>query len=286
MFEHPFDRAMDSRYISTGIHDAMRKLLSFLIALAVTVGISVSAYGQFMTLGCQGGPCGGGTGVSAPTFNWQNNAYAVAAANGATLTSGGIINAGDLLCGFVSIVDNTIDPGSVTPPPGFTINTTGTITGNTAIKPSDSGYIRMALFCKIAGASESGSYTASWTNSDVSSWALVDYGNVNASPFDGGAETDHNSGYGTALAAPTITTVHTNNLELFFWTTYGGGGTAIMPGGSVTTRVNQNATSSTANWIGMADLSIPTSGSQATQTATNANSVDGWGAISLGITHP
>jgi len=52
----------------------MRKLLSIFFALAVTVGVSASAFGQFLTLGNVGGSSGGGGGGSL-TFLWTDSDF-------------------------------------------------------------------------------------------------------------------------------------------------------------------------------------------------------------------
>lgn len=212
------------------------------------------------------------------SFKWQNNAYNQTAATSAALSTGGSISAGDLLIGVVGALNSSTDPGAITIPSGFTALSAGGISGN-AYSPDG---VRRAYFYKIATGSEGTTFSASWTNPDVYSWALLNYSGVNTStPFDGGAQTEFNGTYSSNIIAPAITTSVPNDWEICIWS-FGAGGTLTMPAG-MTTRLSQAGSSSGAPWIGVADVGPVAAGAQATQTVTYQYTVNTWDAISIGI---
>ena len=219
------------------------------------------------------------------SFKWKNDSYN---AGGGSVTSiavstgGNTISAGDLLIVVVSVYSaTTTDPGAIVQPAGWTQITAGSITGNTWVTSSGAG-VRTGLFYRYADGTEGSSFSFSWTNADICSYAILDYTGSTSTPFDGGAETDSTAGFSTTFVAPVITTATNNDIELFIWAT-NIGGTITMPGGGVNTRVNQVGSNSTVPWIAVADLSIPSAGAQATQTVTYQYSVNEYEAVSLGI---
>ena len=219
---------------------------------------------------------------AAIAYNWTSIAYNQAPATSVTVSKGAnAINTGDLLLVAVG-VHGTADPGTIIPPAGFTLAQPNGIAG-TFYSATTYGF-RYALFCKIAGPSESGSYAFSWTNSNISSWVLLDYsGTANscATALDGGDEVDTVSGsFTSSFATGAVTTANANDVLVSLWM-FRGSGTMTLP---TNARTAYNPTGSPAVWIGASDLGIPTAGLQSAQTATYWTTTSSWTAVSFGIT--
>lgn len=219
---------------------------------------------------------------AAISYNWTTNAYNHTTATSVTTTKGAnAINSGDLLL-VVAGVSGTADPGTITPPAGFTLAQPNGIAGTFY---TDTNYnLRYAIFCKIADASETGDYTFSWTNSGVNSWVMLDYSGTAsacASVFDGGSERDVFSGsFTSSLAISTaVVTSNANDVLISLWMLRASG-TMTLPANA---RTAYNPSSSSAPWIGASDLSIPTAGSQAVQTDTYSTTTANYSAVAFGI---
>jgi hypothetical protein len=134
-------------------------------------------------------------------FNWATNDQArtgaLAAASLTTSKGANTINTGDLLIVVLAATDQTnsgVSPGAIVPPSGWTTIENG-ITG--AAGENLSG----AAFYKIAGASETGAYAFTWTNSEPWAWALLDYSGT-ASVADALAGAVAGVISGTTMTAP------------------------------------------------------------------------------------
>lgn len=213
-------------------------------------------------------------------FNWVNSLYNAAAATSVAVAKGAnTTTAGDFLVVFVAIHGAT-DPGAITPPAGWTIAQPNSIAGAAYNSGST---VRFGAFFRIADGTEGSTFTFSWTTSSSSSWAILDYTGVNATPFDGGAETDLVGGtFSTNIVAPAITTANANDFEVCMWAAFDGSTPYTVPV-VMTSRANLGTGGGSAPLLIVADLSIPTSGSQGTQTATRGNSDNNYNTVSFGI---
>jgi len=215
---------------------------------------------------------------AAIAFNWQNNAYNQAAAASATVTKGSnTINQNDLLIAVVCALNFTTDPGTISTPSGWTILASQAYVGTSE---------RCASYYKVAGASESGSYSFSWTNSDVYSWALLDYTGVNSTtPLDGtpGNTNQSGGGFSPSLVAPSITPTGASDTLISIFTLGAGGTVTCGTGCSLTMRVNQSSNNSSSPWIGVGDLALTSSGATATETITYSSSVNWYQTWSIAL---
>ena len=125
---------------------------------------------------------------AAIAFNWgnaSNTSYNTGTSFnvGSTNAQGanGTFTSGDFLVMVVTVMANSAtDPGVISTPTGWTQIDQVLSAGQW------SGAMRTATFYKIAGGSETGSYSASWTNAAYGAgWVLMDYTGVNtSSPID------------------------------------------------------------------------------------------------------
>lgn len=166
--------------------------------------------------------------------------------------SNGTFTQGDMLL-ILLYFDNANITSGMTPPSGWT----QAAVGNDSAQ-SESAY----TFYKTAGASETGSYTFSWTGSAGPSWILTDYGQSLA--FDVASLNVANFS-STSFTAPSVTT--TTSSDLLVWVGAVGSGTLSAVPSTFTSRLNANLnTASDAG--GLADKPLSSSGATGTITAT------------------
>jgi hypothetical protein len=218
-----------------------------------------------------------GAASAAPTYKWSTNVYNVGSTASLTtdLTSGCTstctIASGDLLV-VVACWENATDPGTVTPPSGFTTQL------------SVYGWeVRCAIATKIAGGSETGAYTSTVASAYQSSWALLDYSGINATPIDGTpASTVYTTSYVTAIIAPSVTTTASGSLLFNAWPEDWNSGTATCGAGCTDTmRVAQASTSSGRPAIQIGDQVLGAAGASGTQTLTAQYSNNSYGTYTI-----
>jgi hypothetical protein len=214
----------------------MRKLLSFFFALAVTVGISVSAFGR------PGGdsnynvaiPSGAQISLVAGQVSGPNTSFASVTTNTATLPNNP--GAGHLVLVCVAIND----AGAHTP---ITIkdgdNNSYTLTTSSPYVVNQSGnvYNLVAGYLQNAPApvSNSKAITATWTTAVAGSaiWAVEFQGAATTSAFESDS-TSQTATASTTISAPSITT--TNNGDVLLNCIGGSGGSLAV--GSPWTEIN------------------------------------------------
>ena len=240
-------------------------------------------------------PSGGGAAV---TFNAAKslNTFNAGTAATATITPPSAVSVGDLIVVAVGVgtLVNT-DPGAIT------------ITGGTgAWTPVANAYIfnteaangfRRGIFVHIVQAGEPSSYTASWTNSNPFSVALLDYSGASSTPLDVATPNTFNlNTFALELAqtcavppATTNCTPATGSADLEIAVYMYNGTSSSVAGNALptalTSRVNQDQISSTAPWIGIGDIQL-SSTTIVPQKMTSTNSTSGiwiWSADSLAI---
>lgn len=255
----------------------MRRL-ALLLALTVALGPLAQA-GTLLLLGAgTGAPAA--SGAATLTFNWANNAYNQAPGTTASVSRGAntIANT-NYLAAYICTTNATTDPGIITAPAGWSASRAGGW-----FKASDSNGERCNLFDKIASGGETGPYSFTWTNSNVYSWLLVDYTATGTPAVDAVGDTQHISGYGTAVTAPSISPTGSADMLLAFFSVLTSGTTTCSTSCTLTMRVNQTATASSSPWLGMGELQLAASGATATQRITLSDSNDQWEAIEMAVT--
>lgn len=154
-----------------------------------------------------GKPPGGS--ASAPTFSWanyQDNGFQGAGTSvniGSTRQNAacGTINSGDTLVASLTIENETTD--TITPPSGWTQLGTNQNDGTSFI----------TYWYKIAGGSETCSYTFSWVNSNFMAWTLTNYSGANGTtPIDAASTGTCATAGGTTCTTGNFSTSATNTL--------------------------------------------------------------------------
>ena len=228
--------------------------------------------GTFQNRAALDATTGGGGGT--PAFKWinqQNNGFLSSATStniGSTNQSGacGTISAGDTLVAGLTIQNETSD--TITPAAGWTqIGTTQTVGG--AIT---------AFYYKIAGGSETCSYTFSWTGagcatSCFSNWVLYSANGTNGStPVDVSLTSTSATGGGTTITADpsnTLSATGSNDLLVLFITTADTSAVLTANPGGMTNRINVQQESGTA-MVSVSDQQLVASGTIGNRTASGA----------------
>jgi hypothetical protein len=217
------------------------------------------------------------------TYNWSNTSSSGAVNNAVTTFnvgstnpagSNGAFTAGHLLiaCAVVSMTAAT-DPGIIFGPAGWTQ------IFQTYYSAMDTPVIRVACFWHLAGGSETGSYTFSWTNpSRGASWALFDVHGQNAVPIDG-SDTQNNN-YSANRTAPSISPSGSSDMLVAVFFDAGSGSPYTKPS-DMTLISDVNSTSSDRPEILVSYKTLSASGATGTEVAIGGvtQSVGGMFAI-------
>ena len=196
------------------------------------------------------------------TFRAGTSGYAHNAASQSISAPAGLAS-GDYLIAYAQSVSND---GTFGAPSGWRILESGPDAGNRDPLPS-------AVFYKVAGGSEPGSY--SFTFSSNGGWTITLVAYYNTTGTDAIANAN-SSGLATSLAAASVTTTQASETVVVFWAAVGGG-SVTLPGG-VTSRIAWN--DGVGDGLVVGDYAGPGSpGSSAPGTAS-ATSAD-WGAVTL-----
>lgn len=178
---------------------------------------------------------------------------------GATAPVGanGTFTSGDFLLAAVAVTGAV---GTITPPAGWTLlNSQQTANGYAT------GY-----FYKIAGGSETGSYSFSWTGSNGYAWGLWNYGAVTLDTSNTGA---WSSGGGTAATAVAISPTGSADILVGVWTS--AGDALSGPPTGMTNRVSGQAQESGSAYLYSADQVLSSSGTTGNRDATIATFKNG-----------
>lgn len=216
--------------------------------------------GSLPLIGAGKPPTGG---ASAPTFSWanyQDNGFQGAGTSvniGSTRQNAacGTINSGDTLVASLTIENETTD--TITPPSGWTQLGTNQNDGTSFI----------TYWYKIAGGSETCSYTFSWINSNFMAWTLTNYSGANGTtPIDAASTGTCVTAGGTTCTASAITTTATNTILItsFDTTTLS---VTFTSDAAMTNRISfvQESSTKTAN---LATQTLSSSGSTGTRAAS------------------
>ena len=215
--------------------------------------------------------------------NYQDNTFTGASTSvavGSTSKIGvcGTISQYDLLVAKLIIEGETTD--TITPPAGWVQLGTNQNDGTSFI----------TYWYKIAGASETCSYTFSWVNSHFMAWYLVDYnGTDHTSPVDSATITGSFTTSGTTpITATGITTGAANELVVVSYDSTTNAPTITPPTtpAGITNRINQTQESSTAS-TNVNDFAQATAGATGNISASGAQSVNKvFVFLTLGIKPP
>lgn len=206
---------------------------------------------------------------------WENdggNGFVGAAVSEVVSAGANAIASGDFLLATVVVEANV---GAITPPAGWTLLNSQVLTagGNT-----------VGFFYKIAGGSESGSYTFSWTGSNFAGWVLQNYGGVNATPID----VSNTSTYATAgtpnATATGISPTGAADMLLGLWV--GDQATTITTPTGMTQRVASTPLESGTVQFFAADHQLSSSGATGNQSAQQGTTGFNTGAWLLAALTP
>lgn len=198
------------------------------------------------------------------SFQWAN-CSANTNVTGTTTTIGsadpaganGAIAAGDFLLAALMLAGST-DPGAPSVA-GFTTLYTVFQSG---------GFGRYWVGYKIAGASESGTYAATWASSSAgATWALADYGAATLDTSGGKS----NASYSTGVPLPSITATGASETLVGVFMNAGAENPYTLPA-AMTARSSIATTTSGVPWIGIADVALSSSGATPVYSATMAYS--------------
>lgn len=210
-------------------------------------------------------------------FSWANQSQNVGPANAATSIvvgstnaqgANGTINQNDLLIACVVATGAGVS-GTITQPGGWT-----QIYNN--FDASQNRPMITSVWVKIAGASETGNYTFSWTGTSVGcSWALLDYTGVSTgAPVDASAG-QNNDSFSTNMTAPSISPAGAADMMVCVWAEDGGNATYAPAAGmtqrSTTGGTGNGSTSSDRPEILIAELQLSASGATGTKVGTCAS---------------
>jgi hypothetical protein len=214
------------------------------------------------------------------SINWSNKSSNTTGNIGVTsLTIGstnaaesnGSIASGDFLIAILEVVAAS-DPGSAA--------TSMTSAGfTTTFDHFDSNQVkRMYVGWKVAGSSESGTYSASWaTASTGASWTLIDLASVNtSSPIDTSTITD-TSYDGGLMPAPSISPSGSADWLMCVWFEAGGNNPYTVASG-MTLLFDVGSSSSDRPEIMVGYLQLSSSGATGTKNASAANNTQTSGA--------
>lgn len=225
-------------------------------------------------------------------FKWSNFSSS-AVANGAITSftvgstnpagSNGAIAQNDLLLAFVVVTTTTTPDAGIISVAGFTPWVQQT---------DDSADLPVSYYfgTKVAGPSETGNYTATWTNnSRGASWALLDYTGVNISamidpPGGGSSIFQNNNSFSVNMPAPRPTLIGISDTLIAMFSSTGTQAPYVGDPGMIT-RANVWATgvgSSDRPEILVAERALSGPGQIAQFTATQA-AVDTSNTIAFGL---
>lgn len=195
--------------------------------------------------------------------SFQGTATSVLVGATAPVGANGSFTSGDFLLAIV-VVEAAV--GTITPPAGWTL-----LNSQQVANTYTTGY-----FYKIAGGSETGSYSFSWTGSNFCAWGLLNFGGVTLDTSSTGTWA---SGGGTAATAVAISPTGSADILVGVWTS--AGDTLSGPPTGMTNRVGQAQESGTA-YLYAADQVLSASGTTGNRDATVATSKNGtWLLVAL-----
>jgi len=128
------------------------------------------------------------------------------------------IAAGDLLVIVAAVGDAS---GASGDPGSFSVGSSGFTAAVNQNAGSVGNNLRGGLFWKIAGGSETGAYTFSWTTPDPWGWAMINYG-PHASPADAGPASTPNGSF-SFVTCPAVSPTNSTDTVIAAITVVGGG---------------------------------------------------------------
>lgn len=249
----------------------MRRLLAALGAILALCAPAAALAGSLTLLGAGKPPGGGGGGGgSPPAYSWVTSGDISTTSTSVTTSKGAnSINSGDTLVILADLNDSSNTNHSMTCPTGFTQATGSTWTSGTAPNfdnGTNSG-INIDLCWKVAGGSETGSYTLNWTtgNTLVGLWTLMRFTGANATtPLeDSGVQNNGSSSNSTSTVTPSVTSGGSNRLLVSCAAPWKTGQTFTVPSGMT----SAFATSGANQRMACATLTV-NSGATGTKTWT------------------
>lgn len=206
-----------------------------------------------------------GGGTVAPTFSWANaanNTFIQAATINIGSTNQnvacGTINQFDTLVASLQIDGETTD--TIIPPAGW-------IQISTA---QNDGANFITYWYKIAGVSETCSYTFSWINSNFLAWTLTNYSGANhTTPIDTSLSGQTATGAGTAIAASSISPASSTDKLVTIFNVHNGNLITADATQTNRTSIIQESSSIASN---VSDQTLSSSGATGTRTATGISS--------------
>ena len=193
-------------------------------------------------------------------FNWHNEASnsffgpatSLNVGSDSATGSNGTFTAGDFLLCFVTVYANV---GTITPPAGWTLIGSQQLAGS----------LTTGFFYKIAGVSESGSYTFSWTGSNFCAWGLLNYSG--GASIDASGAGTFDSGGTTNCTAVSISPTGASDTLIALWVF--NQADAVTAPGDMTQRVNLTQESGTIVYLAC-DKVLSASGATGSEVATQA----------------
>lgn len=201
------------------------------------------------------------------TFNWINPLGSIPGGGFTSITTSKGANniaAGDLLIAIVNIQASVnSDPGAITPPAGWT-QAAQAAQGSTL-----PAFDRQGVFYKIAGASETGAYTFSWTSTTNPNWTLMDYTVSGGTPSLDVAG-NNSATNTTSIIAPSVSPVGTTDLLVCTGFTSGNVWSGNFAG-MTSRQLDSNISGFGLMSVAIADLILSAAGATGTETATATN---------------